>query len=362
MTSAPGPLANQMSIVMEAGDACLYDVVKSRYQSQRDFKEIEVKVVTWQIMQGLQHIHSKGLIHRDLKTQNILLDMDQECIKICDFGSACPRGKNDPSDCYVTAPYRSPEHLMNRGNAVFDRDVDMWSLGCIVVELLKRSLAFPSFKGRHIDRNWTEKDTISYERRYLIEDIMSLLGPPPPSTPPSDRVRHQVQRDRRSFREVMRIPIQYSDSCLDFVSRLLCFTQNRCTLRQAQEHHWFNDVRKMSQQDMSRVFRGCFGPRQIKENIKEADKMEESLRQKVDEYEMYIMSAVRDVCFERSRSRESQVIQDPREILRMALAEESTRLVEERGYSALVRRKLFESVGIREVDEDERSKKRIKTA
>ena len=92
-------------------------------------------------------MHSAGIVHRDLKPNNILINEDCE-IKLCDFGLARGGLENElnPKDPkylteYVTMRYyRAPELLLV--NNYYSLAIDMWSVGCIFAELLKRKPLF----------------------------------------------------------------------------------------------------------------------------------------------------------------------------------------------------------------------------
>lgn len=82
-----------------------------------------------QLLEGVHHMHKRWIIHRDLKTSNLLINNDG-ILKICDFGLA--RTFSDPplhyTELVVTLWYRSPEILF--GKEKYDgRAVDMWSVG-----------------------------------------------------------------------------------------------------------------------------------------------------------------------------------------------------------------------------------------
>ena len=96
-------------------------------------------------------MHSAGIIHRDIKPSNILVNSDCD-LRICDFGLA--RGMNseevrgdeaaednDKTEYVVTRWYRSPEILL--GSREYDCAVDIWSVGCVMAELLNREPLFP---------------------------------------------------------------------------------------------------------------------------------------------------------------------------------------------------------------------------
>ena len=85
-------------------------------------------------------IHSKSIIHWDLKTSNLLLD-EEGVLKICDFGLARVYEPDIPlTNLVVTLYYWSPELLL--GETKYTSAVDMWSVGCILAELLLWEVLF----------------------------------------------------------------------------------------------------------------------------------------------------------------------------------------------------------------------------
>lgn len=93
-----------------------------------------------QILNGLNYIHSKGLIHRDLKPSNILFSVDNEHLKIGDFGLSAYKLANDPllprSKGIGTEIYSAPEQLSNTDvSKTYDQRVDVYSCGIILFEL-----------------------------------------------------------------------------------------------------------------------------------------------------------------------------------------------------------------------------------
>ncbi|XP_065583632.1 cyclin-dependent kinase 1-like [Artemia franciscana] len=102
-----------------------------------------VKSYTYQILQAILFCHRRRVVHRDLKPQNLLID-DKGVIKIADFGLA--RAFSIPVRVYthevVTLWYRAPEVLL--GAQRYSCPVDMWSIGCIMAEMVTKR---PLFQG-----------------------------------------------------------------------------------------------------------------------------------------------------------------------------------------------------------------------
>merc|ERR1711953_469411 len=116
-----------------------------------------------QILRGLKYLHSAEIIHRDLKPSNILVNKDCT-LRIADMGLARGRvyEEQELTDYVVTRWYRAPE-LMLLPSGYFEA-VDLWSVGCIHVELLARKPLFPG--ANHVDmlRRITRSLRFSRER------------------------------------------------------------------------------------------------------------------------------------------------------------------------------------------------------
>ncbi|XP_073972238.1 mitogen-activated protein kinase 15-like isoform X2 [Rhodnius prolixus] len=106
-----------------------------------------IRFITYQILRGLKFIHSGCVIHRDLKPANILLNVRFEA-KIADFGLArCIKSKErgyadvNLTEYVATRWYRAPEILL--GNKKYTRAIDLWSVGCILAEMVRGIPLFP---------------------------------------------------------------------------------------------------------------------------------------------------------------------------------------------------------------------------
>jgi serine/threonine protein kinase len=97
-----------------------------------------------QVLEGVCYLHNKNIIHRDLKPDNILLSENKN-VKITDFDLARSLDDGRPlSRAVVTIYYRPPEIFF--GDLKYGKAVDMWSIGCILAEMITKE---PLFKGRN---------------------------------------------------------------------------------------------------------------------------------------------------------------------------------------------------------------------
>jgi serine/threonine protein kinase len=110
--------------------------------------EYRAKVYFSQLVDALSYIHRMGIVHRDLKAENVLLSHDLQCVKLCDFGSSRdlfnpqitgsgtpnPISRESSFSHYVgTSNFLSPEAITNSEN---DALSDIWSLGCLFYQVL----------------------------------------------------------------------------------------------------------------------------------------------------------------------------------------------------------------------------------
>ena len=153
---------NEIYLVQELMEADLHQIIRS----EQPLTEAHYQYFVYQTCRGLKYIHSANVLHRDLKPGNLLVNADCE-LKICDFGLA--RGLSDKEDAgfmteYVaTRWYRAPEIMLAYRN--YTKAIDMWSVGCILAELLQGK---PLFKGRdYVDQ---------------LNQILTVLGTPDDET------------------------------------------------------------------------------------------------------------------------------------------------------------------------------------
>lgn len=135
---SPSPPVSQtqksnLYLVFEYLDTDLKKFIDS-YRKGTNPRPLEASLVQkfmFQLCKGVAHCHSHGVLHRDLKPQNLLLDKDKGILKIADLGLS--RAFTVPLKSYtheiVTLWYRAPEVLL--GSTHYSTAVDIWSVGCI---------------------------------------------------------------------------------------------------------------------------------------------------------------------------------------------------------------------------------------
>ena len=137
----PGP--SSIFLVLEFVEHDLKSILEDMPEA---FLSSEIKQLLLQLTSGVAYLHDNWILHRDLKTSNLLLS-NRGQLKIADFGMARYVGDPPPpklTALVVTLWYRSPELLL--GTRAYGQAVDMWSVGCIFGELLTRE---PLLQGKN---------------------------------------------------------------------------------------------------------------------------------------------------------------------------------------------------------------------
>ncbi|KAJ5172533.1 hypothetical protein N7492_005126 [Penicillium capsulatum] len=162
-------MGNKLNEVFLVMDFLEHDLKALLDEMREPFLPSEIKTLLLQIVGGLEFLHSQWIMHRDLKTSNLLMNNRGE-IKLADFGMARYYGDPPPklTQLVVTLWYRSPELLL--GADKYGPEIDMWSIGCIFGELLTKE---PLLQGKN------EVDQVS--------KIFALTGPPNSQTWPGFR-------------------------------------------------------------------------------------------------------------------------------------------------------------------------------
>ncbi|XP_055822838.1 probable serine/threonine-protein kinase At1g54610 [Solanum dulcamara] len=111
------------------------DLTKLINHTQERLTEPQIKRYMEQLLSGLQHCHERGILHRDIKGSNLLIDKNG-MLKIADFGLANfyqTKTKRPLTSRVVTLWYRAPELLL--GSTHYSVGIDLWSAGCLLAEM-----------------------------------------------------------------------------------------------------------------------------------------------------------------------------------------------------------------------------------
>ena len=203
------------------------DLHKVIYSNQ-DLSDDHIQYFMYQLLRGVQYIHSSGIIHRDLKHSNLLLNKNCD-LKICDFGLARGFSENSELTEYVvTRWYRAPEIILNASE--YTKAIDIWSSGCIMAEILARAPLFPG------------QDYLDQIRR-----IIGILG-----TPNSEElsfieneqakkyIKNLPKRNRQSFTTLFP---KANPVALDLLNHMLVFNPNkRFSVEQCLNHPYFESL------------------------------------------------------------------------------------------------------------------------
>ena len=218
---------NEVYLYEELMEADLHAIIRSG----QPLTDAHFQSFIYQTLCGLKYIHSANVLHRDLKPGNLLVNADCE-LKICDFGLArgfdpdqntVMSGQQEFMTEYVaTRWYRAPEIMLSHQN--YNTAIDLWSVGCILAELLGRR---PIFKGSdYVDQ---------------LNQILYYIG-----TPSETMLRRvaspRAQQYIRSLPFKAPVPFeqlypQATPLAIDMLRRLLSFDPSqRITCDEALEH------------------------------------------------------------------------------------------------------------------------------
>jgi len=249
---------NDVYVITDLMETDLHRVIYSR----QELTDEHIQYFIYQILRGTLYFHSANVIHRDLKPANILANKNCD-LKICDFGLDHGKIKDDdksvldliqnPSlpieysnnviyddskrelnDRNISRWYRAPEAILSPDD--YKKPVDIWSIGCILAELLGRQPLFPA------DNNLDE-----------LQKIISVLGSPSESdieyitdTKIKNFVNRLAKRTKQSFN------LMFSNAnpvALDLLGKMLTFSpKKRYTVEQCISHPYFEGLHDPEQE------------------------------------------------------------------------------------------------------------------
>uniref|UniRef100_A0A803KV34 Serine/threonine-protein kinase PRP4 homolog n=1 Tax=Chenopodium quinoa TaxID=63459 RepID=A0A803KV34_CHEQI len=130
---------NHLCIVFESLHMNLREVLK-KFGRNIGLKLTAVRTYAKQLFIALKHLRNCGVLHCDIKPDNMLVNESKNVLKLCDFGNAMFAGKNEITPYLVSRFYRAPEIILG---LTYDHPMDIWSVGCCLYELYTGKVLFP---------------------------------------------------------------------------------------------------------------------------------------------------------------------------------------------------------------------------
>ncbi|KAJ6619992.1 kinase-like domain-containing protein [Mycena sp. CBHHK59/15] len=224
--------------------SCMYHSLVTEYVENTDWSQLytrlteaDIRHYTFQLLTALDFVHSHGIIHRDVKPANVMIDHQRRELRLIDWGLA--EFYHPDVEYHVrvgSRHYKAPELLV--GYKRYDYSLDLWSTGCMFASMI--------FRKQHFFRGSDNEDQLlkimkvlgtakfdAYLKAYSIpfeSDVEDLLG----SYPARPWARFVTPENRHLA----------SADALDFVDRLLRFDpRERLTAKDAMAHAYFGTVR-----------------------------------------------------------------------------------------------------------------------
>eukprot|EP00891_Asterochloris_glomerata_P006344 jgi/Astpho2/6344/Aster-06009 len=220
-----------LNLVLEFVPETVYRISKHYSKNSQRMPTLFVKLYVYQMCRALSHIHGLGVCHRDIKPQNLLVNTQTHQLKLCDFGSAKMLVRGEPNISYICSRYyRAPELIF--GATDYTTAIDVWSVGCVMAELLLGQPIFPGESG--VDQ--------------LVE-IIKVLG-----TPSREEI-HAMNPNYTEFKfpQIKAHPWakvfskRMPPDAVDLVSKLLQYSPvSRTTALGALTHPFFDELRDPS--------------------------------------------------------------------------------------------------------------------
>lgn len=214
-------------LFMECMETDLYKLLRHQRKSGTQLSDDHTRCFLYQLLCGMKYIHSANVIHRDLKPSNLLINGSNCDLKICDFGLARiadPSHKHEGilTEYVATRWYRAPEIMLNA--RAYNKAIDVWSVGCILAEMLGNTPLFPG------------KDYL-HQLNLIFKVIGSPTGAQLNCVP-----KAQVRQYLSSLPKRQKVPFQQyyqgaNVQALDLLEKLLTFDPDtRVTIEASLEH------------------------------------------------------------------------------------------------------------------------------
>jgi len=237
--------------------AFFFDYFKAPYYKDLfpELEKIHIKKFIYETLRTLEYAHSRGIMHRDIKPLNVLMNKDTQEVRVIDWGhSAHYLPGQELSVRVATLFYKAPELLLNY--TIHDYAVDIWGTGCMLAEMVFQRIHF--FESA-IERNEEELGLNKKQMKALeFMDQLDAIA----------RIRGTLELKQYAdkFKDKMILEVLHGvgdhkkvplgsfindenehlvdNDALDLLDKMLVFDHTkRITAHEALQHKYFNDVR-----------------------------------------------------------------------------------------------------------------------
>ena len=195
------------------------DLFKYIYFNKTGLKEKNCKVIIFKILKALQALHEIGIIHRDIKAQNILLDGERFDIKIGDFGfSSFINEEKDKNEIVGTDEYMPPEVFLQLNYS--DVRSDIYSTGILIFILLKCLTPFP------VDKKTKQRKFYSFFYRKKEEKYWEMFE---------------------------NLGVEFSPEFKDLFKKMVAFDPSkRPTIKEILNHDWMKEITNLNEEEFKK--------------------------------------------------------------------------------------------------------------
>ena len=223
---------SDVSYIFEYCDCNLFEFIENHRKQKMFISEAKIRNIIYQIVCGVKYLHSNNIMHRDLKPENILMVINNNLIKICDFGTAkeIPEFKtNSLTDYVCTRWYRAPECTLKSNN--YNEKIDVWAIGCIMAELYTLRPLFPGI-----------------EEFDQINKILKIVGTPEYNDWPEGYVLVQklnIRLPNYNKSNLKQIIFNANDDAIDFLEYIFQLNPDkRPSCSDLLKHPYFTEVQR----------------------------------------------------------------------------------------------------------------------